>query len=372
MQLQSARQAISRSTVREDLAVALTATWMIIGLFLDGWAHNNEKPESFFTPWHGVLYSGFAACAVAFGLVARRRIEAGVRTRDTLPVAYELGAVGVIGFGLGGIADLIWHTALGVEVDSIALISPPHLLLFSTSLLIASTPFRAGWSDQALVRNVGFRALFPALLGFTLAVATVAFFFMNHTVFRYEMLVTNRVAWSGGSQESRDFWFNLDYTDFLLQTVLMSAPVLALMRRWRPPFGTVTMLWTTVAVLTEAIDGFDTAWTIIAALAAGVCVDALIARLDAGPGNVHSHLIIGGAMPLLLWSAWFLVAKVVSDVVWVAGAWSGTIVMCSLIGFGLALVSMPTLSPTATTNGTSSSGSSPPLPVPVMRPDSST
>jgi hypothetical protein len=293
-----------------------------------------------------------------------------VRMRDTLPVAYELGAVGVIGFGLGGIADLIWHTALGVEVDSIALISPPHLLLFATSLLIATTPFRAGWSDQALVRNVGFRALFPALLGFTLAVATVAFFFMNHTVFRYEMLVTNRVAWSGGSHESRDFWFNLDYSDFMTQTILLVSPVLALMRRWRPPFGTVTMLWTAVATLTEAINGFETPWTIVAALAAGLVIDALIARLDAGPGNARGHLIIGGAMPLLLWSAWFLVAKVVSDVVWVAGAWSGTIVMCSLIGFGLALLSMPTQ--TAIAARTLSNESSPPSPVPVMRPDSST
>src|SRR3546814_2102438 len=46
--------------------------WMVVGLFLDGWAHDNNKPESFFTPWHGVLYSGFAAATLAAVLVAAR------------------------------------------------------------------------------------------------------------------------------------------------------------------------------------------------------------------------------------------------------------------------------------------------------------
>lgn len=40
--------------------------WMIIGLFLDGWSRNQDKPETFFTPWHGVLYSGFGAAIAWF------------------------------------------------------------------------------------------------------------------------------------------------------------------------------------------------------------------------------------------------------------------------------------------------------------------
>ena len=36
--------------------------WLLVGLYLDGWAHNNipELIETFFTPWHAVLYSGYA------------------------------------------------------------------------------------------------------------------------------------------------------------------------------------------------------------------------------------------------------------------------------------------------------------------------
>ena len=57
------------STPRRDLAVALATLWLTAGLYLDGWAHSHvPELETFFTPWHGVLYSGYAALAVAVGL----------------------------------------------------------------------------------------------------------------------------------------------------------------------------------------------------------------------------------------------------------------------------------------------------------------
>src|SRR3546814_17364263 len=40
---------------RERTVAVAYGIWMVVGLFLDGWAHDNNKPESFFTPWHGVL-----------------------------------------------------------------------------------------------------------------------------------------------------------------------------------------------------------------------------------------------------------------------------------------------------------------------------
>jgi hypothetical protein len=51
-------------TQREELLGMVFGLWTILGLFLDGWAHSHGKPESFFSPWHGVLYSGFFAAAV--------------------------------------------------------------------------------------------------------------------------------------------------------------------------------------------------------------------------------------------------------------------------------------------------------------------
>src|SRR5438445_725148 len=48
---------------REDAITVACTSWLILGLFVDGWAHNHQKPESFFTPWHALLYSGFLATA---------------------------------------------------------------------------------------------------------------------------------------------------------------------------------------------------------------------------------------------------------------------------------------------------------------------
>ena len=46
-------------SVRFDWIMILVIIWGIGGLFLDGWAHTNlPRLETFFTPWHAVLYSG--------------------------------------------------------------------------------------------------------------------------------------------------------------------------------------------------------------------------------------------------------------------------------------------------------------------------
>ena len=53
-----------RASYRDDLVTIVLGLWFVVGLLLDAWAHNNLRGlESFFTPWHGVFYSGFAATA---------------------------------------------------------------------------------------------------------------------------------------------------------------------------------------------------------------------------------------------------------------------------------------------------------------------
>ena len=49
-----------RATWGDDLAAALLGTWVVGGLFLDGWAHVNQPGlETVFSPWHAVFYAGF-------------------------------------------------------------------------------------------------------------------------------------------------------------------------------------------------------------------------------------------------------------------------------------------------------------------------
>ena len=54
-----------RASWGDDLAAALLGTWVVGGLFLDGWAHVNQPGlETFFSPWHGVFYLGFLVSTV--------------------------------------------------------------------------------------------------------------------------------------------------------------------------------------------------------------------------------------------------------------------------------------------------------------------
>src|SRR5206468_4254219 len=116
-----------RSRWTDDLVTAVLSGWVITGMVLDAWAHQNaSRLETFFTPWHAVLYSGFAAVAawmISKALAARRSRP----FRTGVPVGYGLGLVGVAIFFLSGIGDGIWHTIFGIERNLEAALSPTHV-----------------------------------------------------------------------------------------------------------------------------------------------------------------------------------------------------------------------------------------------------
>src|SRR5687768_4950696 len=108
---------------RDHLLTALFGTWLMIGLFVDGWAHINLKGlESFFTPWHGLFYSGFLACTLWTAWLTYRQLAAGRTGFDAIPRGYELGVVGLVVFFLGGNGDMVWHTIFGIEEELEALL----------------------------------------------------------------------------------------------------------------------------------------------------------------------------------------------------------------------------------------------------------
>ena len=53
---------------RFDGLVAILSAFFGAGLYLDGWAHvHGHVDQSFFTPWHAALYSGFLVVAAVLG-----------------------------------------------------------------------------------------------------------------------------------------------------------------------------------------------------------------------------------------------------------------------------------------------------------------
>src|ERR1700731_2646349 len=125
------RSTYPRSTPGFEWLMASLAALLVGGLDLDIWAHSHGKvDESFFTPWHAVLYGSMALNGIVLGIVAARNVvQKHYPMRRSLPAGYGLSLVGVIAFSVGGGLDLIWHTLFGIEEDVQALLSPTHILL---------------------------------------------------------------------------------------------------------------------------------------------------------------------------------------------------------------------------------------------------
>jgi hypothetical protein len=102
---------LTRAGTRPLLALPwllmLGSAWLVAGIFLDGWAHNHGKADSFFTPWHAVLYSGYAASAAVVLASLRRTASGTASARWVVPAGYGVSLVGVIVFGLAGMVGLL-------------------------------------------------------------------------------------------------------------------------------------------------------------------------------------------------------------------------------------------------------------------------
>src|SRR5690349_13973146 len=97
----------------DDLLSVAFGAWLVIGLFLDGWAHNHQRPETIFTPWHAVFYSGFLACALHTLSILRRHGVTLDNWRRRMPPGQGLTVAGLAVFLVGGAGDLVWHSVFG-------------------------------------------------------------------------------------------------------------------------------------------------------------------------------------------------------------------------------------------------------------------
>lgn len=328
-----------RLSAKEDLLTVAFTGWLILGLFVDGWAHNNDKPETFFTPWHGLFYSGFIATALWMWSRYQRHGRA--------PAGYGLGMVGVLGFAAGGVADMAWHSIFGVEIDLEALFSPSHLLLFASALLILSSPLRAAWSDPA-TRAPGLRQFVPPLMSATLVTAAVTFFLMPFSPFLSNAatrepyrFVENFPTGDVGPWLAEEVQLG-GLASILLTTVVLMAPALLLRRRWTLPFGSLAILFGTVAAMISATEGFAMGETAFAGILAGLAGDVLLRALHRRDTATAPTLrIVGAVVPAALWLAYFGLLTLFYSVGWTVELWAGITCLASLTGLGLSVLVAP-------------------------------
>lgn len=307
-----------------DWWATLYSSWMVVGLYLDGWAHRHlHDLDTFFTPWHGVLYSGFLACA---GLLTWRRFRSG-----TLPPGYGPSLLGVGIFTLGGVGDLVWHTLLGIEVDLDALLNPTHLALAAGGVLILSGPFRAEWLRQRGAAITFIQAV-PMLVSLTLALSVFTFF----TQFAHPLVH----LWSAGPPPSHPFMPQaLGIASILLQTVLMAGVVLFAVRRWALPFGSLSLVMVLNAALVGGLEnqiGF--AWL---ALLSGLIADVLVWTLHPSIGRPAAFRVFASVVPATFYALYFAFLAGAAGLWWSVPTWAGSIVLAGAIGWMLSVLILP-------------------------------
>ena len=314
------------TTIRQDLVTSVLALWLIVGLFIDGWAHRNlDGMETFFTPWHAVFYSGFAVTATWMAYL--------VRTLAGVPVGYRQGMIGVGAFAVGGVADLIWHSVFGVESSLDALLSPTHLLLLAGILLILTSPIRSGW-HRPTARATPWSQILPPVLAMTLVVSVLQFFFLYASGWTSGI---PGVPYSPGQDEMLPSYGILE---IMISTAIMFGGVLTLLKRYRPPPGSLILMFGIVGILMSALDEFSWPWEILQMVAAGAAADFLVARLDPDPDAApHRFRLFGLSTPIAVWSIRFTAFSVFRPSLgWPPELWGGAIVFAGLLGWGLASV----------------------------------
>ena len=312
---------------RTHLITGVLALWMTFGTHLDGWGHTHviSTQETFFTPWHGILYSGWLI------------LGAWLYHHRDLP-GYRLGLIGAIGFGAGGLVDMVWHTAFGIEVDMEALISPPHLLLVTMHLLMMSPPVLAAWNSR-LPRRVGWREFAPAAFALIASVALITF--ITPYAFPFNDYLPSSEFADGTFAATTRFRLAQEggMLTFFVTTLIYVTPLLAILKRWRPPFGTATLLIGVAAVGSMIVDPLLLGAPVLAVsgIGMGLFADILIAETDPSPERPRSFLAFGALTPLPLVALSLLAIELQWGLGWGVNFVIGAMVIASLVGFGLAL-----------------------------------
>lgn len=320
-------------------ALSLTSFWITGGLFVDGWAHTHGKVDaSFFTPYHGILYSGLGAAMAVLGLYLGKGIRAGRSWKHALPPSYRLAFIGGIIFAFGGIFDLLWHTFFGIEIDIDALYSPSHLMLAIGGMLLGSGVFREALRRPDLLKLDFFRD-FGVILSFIGFMATILFF--------TQIAHPAANLWGGAevrynlNDPGADWLFrHVAVTGILLTTIILIAGMHLLVARWRLPFG----VFTSYIGLSSIGMGFLYAgnsypWPhVLAFLLGGLVIDILYRILKPSLMRLRAFRVFFLAAPTILMAFYFAAVWLTSGIWWSIHFWTGSILVVSFAGFLMSYV----------------------------------
>lgn len=316
-----------------EVLFGISATWYIAGAYLDAWAHNNiPQLETFWTPWHGVLYSGVMATflVIAGTMLFNRRMGAAT-WYEAVPFGYVPAILGAVGMLVGGVGDAIWHTLFGIEKNIDGTLSPTHIWMIICTCLIALGPLRSLYHRDFMIKSwsANLRLAYTVVLFYAMLMLVTQ---ETHPFDLYELPLR--------ASNGMDYLQLLAIVGMVLQTCLLSGLALYLARRWQLRFGLFTIVLTIVGIALAQMRQFEIG--IPVSLVAGLAIDAaylLIKPRLTEPLTMRAFAVCA-ALPL---PAFYLlgVRLAYGPLVWSIHLIIGSVVVCGIFGWLLSYVMVP-------------------------------
>ncbi|MEV8503877.1 hypothetical protein AB0368_03485 [Actinoplanes sp. NPDC051475] len=323
-------------TARERWILLVASVWLVAGLQLDAYAHaTTPELETFWTPWHGVLYSGIAACGLTLVWLLRPRLPVVPTYRSVLalPNALRIPVAGMALLLAGGGVDTLWHNVFGIEQGLEIFVSPSHELIILGMALVAAGPalMLAARAGRALSAGDAVLATVSALL----SVLPLHIYSLHASALG--------MTWVGtGENPVRIFSIDAQMVHgYLFSTALLLLPVLVLGRRWRVPYGVPAVLVAVPAVLMHLMFATDERWWLsltVAAAGAGAEVVLRVAGRMVAWSDEARWIAAGLIAPLVVWGAVLAVGARTDGVGWNIHMVTGLLTLTALTGGATALV----------------------------------
>jgi hypothetical protein len=385
----TAKQMLAKPDVRpqttplEDAVTIVLATLTLFAVYWDGLLHNNTgEIDSFWSSAHIGMYAGLTVLGAWIGLVFLRHQPKGrlELSLAAVPRGYGLALVALPLAALGGPGDFIWHAIYGFENQVDAPFSPTHQMLFLSGALLGAMPLASIWWRSGGAPAL--KELWPAVLSMTAVLAMINFAFMNLLPFFWVIVPTDAfqtdllryddayapgadIVHSEGLGEAAEHLGDGPFPYYLFSnmqviggilifTAVIVAAVLYLRRRWVLPFGSLTLMFSVLAVLFPFFTAFRHPEFIATLVVAGIASDLLARWLvpDERPSLLRVRLF-AALLPPVLWACYLVTIELASGLGWNATVWTGIISTTAGIGYGLSLIVFPPALPApATAEGT--------------------
>jgi len=310
-------------------AVFLSAViWFQVGGWSDAWAHHHiPQLETFLTPWHGILYSGFLVTALVLLIAVTINRFRGASWGDAIPRGYALSLLGVAGFIVGGVGDAIWHTLFGVEQSVDAQFSPSHLTLLLFGCMFLLGPFRAVYQRRA--ETVGSKVF----LTVTVILLLMLFNINTQTYHPFVFL------WPTTTPKADMEGQLLAIVAIFFQSAILTSVILYLIRRWHTYFGFFTIVITASSIPLAFME--DHYLTIASAVLAGILIDVAYVVLKPSVTRVLQLRTFAAVAAGGFYLMYILMLQFTIGIVWTIHLAGGAVTTSALVGWLLTYLLVP-------------------------------